>query len=285
MNKKWWNYSTVQSILENPVYAGRSRWQWKKTKVPKGRQVKQPKDQWIVNNKANHPYIIEPKKFDAVQRLILSKYKMVGRFSQGKYLLSGIIKCKHCGKKMWGTPKTDTAQSYYVCATWHQFRKCESNFVNMIEIDGIVIDKLLEAVKDEGAFVSEFQKNIDDKDDFINAIKLEQDIIDDFLVQKERIRVAIRKGMPPEEGSKALTEIINEMNPHQKKIIELQKQRESRKSASDVIQKIKNMGDIKNHFEENKPILRTYLLDLLDVVEATKIGVGKHDYRISFKEF
>ncbi|OHA86998.1 MAG: hypothetical protein A3A96_03610 [Candidatus Zambryskibacteria bacterium RIFCSPLOWO2_01_FULL_39_39] len=281
--KKWWNYSTVQIILENPVYAGRTRWQWKLSPEPK-RQKKQPKDKWRVK-KGNHPYIIKPQNFDSVQELIKTKSRLPGRFSQGKLLLAGLIKCKHCGKNMWSTAETKTAQAYYVCQTWHQFRKCVSNFVSVKEIDEIVVNDLLKNINDEDKFVRMFQKNQNQKDEAPDAIELKQKIVEKLNQEKKNVWKAIRQGMSAKEGKQSVKDIEEELKPVLKEIEIMKKEKLNKDLVVNTMKDIQNISDVKKYYEENKPLLRTYLFRLLNFVEATKIDRGKHNYRISYRKF
>lgn len=285
-NKKYWNYSTVKLILENPTYAQQVRWQWKKTPVPREGQKVQPKDKWIIKDAKHHPGIIDLKKFKAVERLMESKARLPGRSSQGKSLLSGIIKCSHCGNRMWATSETKTAQAYYVCSTWHQFRKCVSNFVPMNRADNTIIEQLLSAIEDEKQFISAYDKTTKGKQELPDALKLQKEMLDDLETERKRIRHAYRKKIISLKDLNDEIRIIDtEMEPIIKTIEKLEKREKQKKSAEDVIKGIKKMGDVRKHLEKNKPILRTYILDLLEDVEATKKGRGQHTLKINYKSF
>lgn len=77
-----WNYRTVKQNLSNPVYAGYNKY---KGEIYKG----------------NHEPLIEWEQFQRVQdlmeeRRIEAKQTLNPRPFQGKYMLSGQIKCGHC---------------------------------------------------------------------------------------------------------------------------------------------------------------------------------------------
>ncbi|MEG1501626.1 MAG: recombinase family protein, partial [Clostridiales bacterium] len=75
---KDWTASTVRDILNNPVYIGKIRWNWRPTnkkiidgEICKSRPRSNPEDTMIVNGK--HQPIIDNKTWDKSQNLIKVK--------------------------------------------------------------------------------------------------------------------------------------------------------------------------------------------------------------------
>jgi DNA invertase Pin-like site-specific DNA recombinase len=119
----------IQSVLQNPCYAGAYAWGRRTTRKEyrDGRIVKRTSslhkpEQTRVLIKKHHEAYIDWQCFEEVQTLItnnamkLGSDQTVGAARQGQGLLSGLLRCGHCGRKMhvryWGRRGT---AARYVC--------------------------------------------------------------------------------------------------------------------------------------------------------------------------
>lgn len=283
--KDKWYYTTIKLILENPVYAGFVRWQFKRTLVAcSGKQIRQPKDKWIIHQ-GNHPAIIPPKKFEAVQEVIKGKSRMAGRFSQGKALLSGIIVCAHCGKNMYAHNQTKNAPAHYMCSTWNQHRQCVQNYINMAEVDEKVVETIVNMIKDKDGFVKKYKESAEKKKEDNSEIKLFEDRIVDLKSRRGRIIDGY------EAGAIELEEMVERRGKLDKKIEEAEKtlnetidKSKIELSKDEILDKMKNIEDFKKYIKKNKDYLRTQLMALLNKVEVTRVKRGEQKIKIDFKK-
>ncbi|MGB2705645.1 MAG: recombinase family protein [Candidatus Omnitrophota bacterium] len=118
---KKWSCASVETILKNPTYTGKSVWNrsgrgkfYKVIKEGKeytirerGQTVSQTyeryaKENWFVYENAHEP-IISQKLFDRAQAVRKSRAcdkSLWGRGSSSKYLLTGMIRCARCGRRL-----------------------------------------------------------------------------------------------------------------------------------------------------------------------------------------
>ena len=107
-------YSTVHAILTNPVYAGAYAFgrTTNKVSVEEGRKrvrrgMRRPLAEWDVLLKDQHEGYISWTEFDRNQRVIADnatgKGSAVARGAarHGELLLAGLLRCGHCGRKMY----------------------------------------------------------------------------------------------------------------------------------------------------------------------------------------
>jgi DNA invertase Pin-like site-specific DNA recombinase len=106
-------YNTVHNILTNPVYAGAYAFgrTMSKVSVEDGRKrvkrgLRRPQTEWDVLLKDQHEGYITWSDFERNQRVIASnatgKGSLVrGAVRRGELLLAGLLRCGHCGRKMY----------------------------------------------------------------------------------------------------------------------------------------------------------------------------------------
>jgi DNA invertase Pin-like site-specific DNA recombinase len=107
-------YNTVHNILTNPVYAGAYAFgrTTSKISVEEGRKrvrrgVRRPMAEWDVLLKDQHESYISWAEFETNQRVIANnatgKGSAIARGAarHGELLLAGLLRCGHCGRKMY----------------------------------------------------------------------------------------------------------------------------------------------------------------------------------------
>ncbi len=131
---KQWRASTIRSLLVNKKYAGAFVWgkyaagYYHGTK--KGEIVPQQKtDKKHPTSPIEHPdrfeAIIDSKVFRAVQRRLERQRRDTSPLRQpgDRFLLSGLLKCGHCGYAMigyhWNRKKTGERRKMYTCSSHH----------------------------------------------------------------------------------------------------------------------------------------------------------------------
>ncbi len=124
--KKPWRFDTIKVILANPAYVGdfianrysygkyHTIWQGEVIKSD-GERRRKPETEWIVH-RDRHDAIINRETFAKAQA-ILAKGK-TGRNlytpETNPYLLSGLLRCGHCGAPLWG--EDSRKYRYYECS-------------------------------------------------------------------------------------------------------------------------------------------------------------------------
>ena len=106
-------YNTVHNILTNPVYAGAYAFgrTMSKVSVEDGRKrikrgLRRPQSEWEVLLKDQHEGYITWSEFERNQRVIANNATgkgsaVTGAVRRGELLLAGLLRCGHCGRKMY----------------------------------------------------------------------------------------------------------------------------------------------------------------------------------------
>ncbi len=137
---KAFNVKYVHLMLSNMAYVG--SYCWNKTDS-RTRQAK-PESEWI---RATIPALVSEDLFDAVQKRLKRNNPKVmpPRSVNTPILLSGLIKCGHCGGNMTrGAGKTPQYR-YYICS--NKLRKgataCKGQWIPMAKVDEAVTEGLI----------------------------------------------------------------------------------------------------------------------------------------------
>ena len=106
-------YNTVHNILTNPIHAGAYAFgrTMSKVSVENGRKhvrrgVRRPQPEWDVLLKDQHEGYITWSEFERNQRVIADNAtgkgaSVRGAVRRGELLLAGLLRCGHCGRKMY----------------------------------------------------------------------------------------------------------------------------------------------------------------------------------------
>jgi DNA invertase Pin-like site-specific DNA recombinase len=142
-----WSKGTVDSILQNPAYYGaRAYNRFPKNKLTQLRRgMRNPSSAWTVKENAHEP-IITKELFDRANGGKALKFAQgSSKIIHSPYLLTGLIKCSHCGHSYSGYSIRKKGLSYYadsgyiykgksVC-TWHTIpkEKLEQTVLSLIQ--------------------------------------------------------------------------------------------------------------------------------------------------------
>jgi len=169
-----WCATTIMSILQNPVYTGDMVWNRlsfaKFHKISDGHAVpvrkfpghgaaRNGQEDWIIHRNT-HPAIITKTRFEQVQKRREATVKLgyantynVGRGAGSPYLLTGLVKCLHCGHK-WigytvnkGRKRKDGSNSktlYYACSGYVNKGNsvCQRRVVSKEWLEGWVVEQI-----------------------------------------------------------------------------------------------------------------------------------------------
>jgi len=119
-----WSKSAVRAILRNPRYTGHQVWNRQRrdeelidvNDVGLGHQTRMRwnhPNQWIWSENPTHPAIIDAETYQAAQEAFGRTKRRAPRRTGRRYLLSGLIRCGVCGRRMAGQQNHD--HPYYRC--------------------------------------------------------------------------------------------------------------------------------------------------------------------------
>lgn len=104
-----WHRQVVRQILMNQAYIGefyQNRWNTEgmlgnkhKSKEERVPMKERPREEWIL---IPCPPIIEREQFEYAQKLLQDSRRRWAKKSRHEYLLSGLLRCAHCGNTMTG---------------------------------------------------------------------------------------------------------------------------------------------------------------------------------------
>lgn len=150
---------TVGDILKNEVYLGRiiyNRNSLKKirdyeSEDQRKKLVRLPnnQDEWIVVENCHEP-LVDEKTFEEAQKLLNAR-RTKRESSNIVYPLSGIMKCKKCGRSMVGRRFDIKGKEYryYICDTYNKFGRsfCDQPNVSAKPLEEYILELLTEKLK------------------------------------------------------------------------------------------------------------------------------------------
>lgn len=111
------NIRTLHYILQNPVYCGKARWNYRS----QGKRTKKE----IVTESTHEPLISE-EEFDRVQQLFVDRHRS-GKRATSDFAFSGILSCGRCGHPMVGASRMQKNHRYkfYRCSNRVNYNACD----------------------------------------------------------------------------------------------------------------------------------------------------------------
>ena len=171
-----WTTETVKRILINPVYLGRISWNHRTSGkfigVIDGRPAERPadhgkarsnsKEQWIERDD-RHEAIIDLVTFERCQEKLASR-RGGRRKARGTFVLTGLLRCAHCGRAMVGRTE-GSGRKVYFCGGYYN---CGSGLChyNAVQADSLA-DALLRKLRGiwaEGASVDALMAEVERQD-------------------------------------------------------------------------------------------------------------------------
>lgn len=249
-----WSASSVKDIIENPVYCGKLRWDWRKTKkmlVDGKVTYSRPKSEGSVFQ-GKHQAIVSEELWQKAQDVPSKAPHASVHFNKPvKNHFVGLLYCEKCGHAMVRRPYKDKV-AHYICN--HKGCSCKSSMET--EIDEILIETL-QAQYNRYKTMSE--KNITQMPDGdtsilknaqaeLEKIKKQQLKLYDLLEQEVyTTEVFVERSAIISERMKELEEIIRKESSDKIRI--------SPKEASVILHTI-----IMDYYKTEDPIERNHLL-------------------------
>jgi hypothetical protein len=144
-----WQASVIKLMLKNPSYMGKLVLQQRTTASYKNqKEIRRPEEEWIIFE-SHHEPIIDAETFELVQKLIVTRRRITKQTGQSTPL-SGLIVCPDCGSKL-TIASFSGSYHYYICSLYrnslkHYGKKCTRHGIRRLELEQIVLDKILETV-------------------------------------------------------------------------------------------------------------------------------------------
>jgi len=170
-----WSTTTVSRILKNPLYVGKIQYGKRKTNLDNGKIEKADKDNLKVAEGV-HEGIISQSLFETVQE-ILTNTSQKPRNQSRTYLLSGLLICGKCGRKMHGhayNKPNGANYSWYKCPKKRAYEdkdKCEGLTIPAKRLEDFVAETLKN--------LSQNTTFLADKEKMLNALREEVEAVSD----------------------------------------------------------------------------------------------------------
>lgn len=136
----------VKNIARNPIYKGTYLYNRKNTKKKTGPNIKYF-EEVVVENMV--PAIVSKELFDSVQAILDNKSTFQCREKDYTYLLTGLIKCKSCGRHLTGISSrcgsNKTLLRTYGCKN-HKEGNCPTKNININYIEKYVVKSVVEII-------------------------------------------------------------------------------------------------------------------------------------------
>jgi len=166
---KLWNRRSVQAILKNPAYTGKT---FVFTTGKSGKQFTRPQEDWIEIPGAT-PHIITPDLFDATQeQLKVNQAKASRNNTRHQYLLRSHIECRRCGQSYSGgtsislQPGKRYVQRCYRCMGKRKvcvpINRCQNKSWSANKLEPLVWARLQAYLSQPDLIVSELEKQRND---------------------------------------------------------------------------------------------------------------------------
>jgi site-specific DNA recombinase len=169
---KPWNRRSVQAILKNPAYTGKT---FVFTTAKGRKQFTRPQEDWIEILGVT-PHIVSQEFFDAAQKqLEMNRAKASRNNTKHQYLLRGHVKCHQCGRSYVGATGSSALQRgkryiqlCYRCLgklkMYAPVERCRNRGWSAKKLESIVWAKLEEYLSQPELIVNELEKQHQDAD-------------------------------------------------------------------------------------------------------------------------
>lgn len=142
---KLWDQINVKRLMNTETISGVMVYNKRLTK--NGKTTLRDKSEWIVKED-NHPAIIPIERYQKVQEIFSSRKRARKHADSETYLLTGLVKCKHCGKNMKGqtsrNKNNNKEYTYYryICSSYVLGYGCKYHAVHRDELESLIISQI-----------------------------------------------------------------------------------------------------------------------------------------------
>lgn len=145
-----WSDLTVKQLMRRETLKGQLI--YNRTYKKNRKTITRPPEEWIVIDD-HHPAILEEQTWNDVQRVLDARKGTNRHADNKKWLLTGLLKCGHCGynfkgKTLTKKKKPDYALHKYICGQYQSRGGCFHHAVNRDEIEQLVIEAIKKVATD-----------------------------------------------------------------------------------------------------------------------------------------
>jgi site-specific DNA recombinase len=227
-----WSIGTIYTIVTNPTYTGSRIFnrhpQSHLSGTDKESWLNQP-NEWVIKKNA-HPAIISEELFNRVNKSRKDYQRQNRRYYESPYLLSGLLKCQHCGYNFQGQTRKltsketgkDYEKKYYEDSGYMNKGNavCNSYLLRKEAIEEFIIKKIKELITPK-SFIDRVVKSVENKLQDKNNIELQLKEISSQMEKKGKAAAnlleLLRNGITLKEVQDDLLR-INKENDHLQKM-------------------------------------------------------------------
>lgn len=311
---KAWHQSSINRILTNEVYIGVYWYNRRKSQKLKGEKNKNgnPKKKYKIRDKSEWvktevPAIIEPSLFRIAQEQRNRNMTNAGN-NKYEYLLKGLLRCGHCGRKWCGTTYSgridrDTGEKSkyrcYRCPNKNPKRygediyKCNTKTIRAEVIEDYVWEIILQAITDMDAVIDTFEEaSLKNSQQILDMVKAMERQIQEKEKERAKIkRMYMREVISEDEAARDLglinqevADLKNELKKIQDLFEDNQKNKDTNEHVKAVVgylEKIlNNEADVP--FEKKRFVIQTLIDEIIltfnnDQTQCEMVCVGHLD--------
>ena len=289
-----WSTQSVVRILSNMEYLGHTvNFKTYKKSYKSRRKLEAPKEDWVIFENTQEA-IIDQETFDTVQRIRQGKRRIADMGEPN--MLSGMLYCADCGRKMYLCRCTTMKQAeYFNCSGYRKKKKavCTSHQITAHSVKTMIQDDIRYTIR--------FAK--DNKEAFLELLKRRSD-----AKTKRELNQSLKEVAEMEARMKELDKIIQslyedkvagklseerylkmsdnyetEQAELKEKVEKLKVSIDHAKSKMDDISKFISLVDKYSDFEELTPEILRAFIDKVLIYEKQKVdGHYKHTIEIIY---
>ncbi|AZJ36382.1 recombinase family protein [Tenacibaculum singaporense] len=284
-----WRGNVISDILRNKIYKGIREWNRYEDNIENvnGKSVKSKVKAELIISQV--PNIVEPELWEKVQDNLALNKKNVGKKEKYRYLLNGLIYCKHCGSEFRGKKRLKGNDNAYKCKGVRKPNKiCEkSRGINLPKLETFIIKHLFDSKELKNILVnipSKESKNDKLKKELLNHREKEKQI-------NKRIKRAYKLLL--EDDFRSDDTIKNDLITSKKKLINIreniglieQKIHENENnSRAKRAKSIIELFTLENDFESIKLAIHR-MVDKIIISHERENKTGNYKIEIHYKDY
>ncbi len=139
-----WHITSVQKILQNPVYCGDLVQGRRGNRTMHGKQIQKPEEEWITVQNTHEP-LVSREQWEAVQKQMQSRKRSM---KNGEVqMFAGLLFCADCGSALSFCVrhrKTKPDGGEYKCWRYMRYGKeeCTSHYITLDQISQVVLEDI-----------------------------------------------------------------------------------------------------------------------------------------------
>ena len=289
--EKWTN-CIIKSILSNPVYIGKIRWESRKVvkTYKNGKVIKsRPRNDNYLLVDGLHSAEIEIKTWDIVQEKLSKHVPAVAKGVSVQNPLLGLVYCSKCGKKMQRRPyKARGGESTLICPNV----ECDNISSKLCIVEEKIIKSLKEWLKDYKLDYSNYYKGVENKKKSVyeeNLISLHKELeiqnkklsnVYDFFEEGTYSREMFSERC--QMIATTITKIKNEIVEFERQIEMENKKQEGKKAIIPKLENVLDLYPLLQTPEQKNDLLRTVIkrVEYLKTVPAIKKDSDPTDFEL-----